>query len=149
MINFTDAFINPSNTTTAEEIPLAIEFAIDFETGEPIINPETNDLVVLTGKEALRVWIWKALKTEANKYRGYTYRYGQNLWKEIGTVYSRTVKAQMIYSEIEDTLMVNPRIKRVYNFNITVEDNGYRVYCSFSVDSVYGELTGSTIANLI
>lgn len=144
---FSNAFLNITSDKSVVYDD-AIEMAIDFETGEIIVDESTNNIIVLTGKEALRVWIWKALKSEANKYRGYTYRYGQNLWKEIGTVFSRDIKVQMIYSEIEDTLMVNPLINRVYDFKVEVLDSGYQVFCTFLVDSIYGEIDYSTIANL-
>lgn len=145
MSDFMSSFVN---TTGNKEVKPAIyrEMAIDFNTGEPLVVD--GEIVELEGKEALRVWIWKALKTECNKYRGYTYRYGQDLWKEIGKVFSRTVKVQMIYADIEDTLKVNPRITKVYNFEVEVLDNGYQVKCTFSVDSIYGTIDFTTIANL-
>ena len=38
------------------ELPLLHEYAYDFKNNDFIIDPETNDLMVLTGAKALEVW---------------------------------------------------------------------------------------------
>lgn len=52
---------------STKDLPLFKEMAIDFETGE--ILTENGEIIILEGKEALNVWIWKALKTERNRFK--------------------------------------------------------------------------------
>ena len=117
-------------------LPLFTEMAIDFKTGETI--SKDGEIIKLTGKEALNVWIWKALKTERNRFKIYSNSFGSDIHKEIGYVYDRTVKEQLITSEIIDTLMVNPYILRVYDFEIEYSDETLTLNIRFKVDSIYG-----------
>lgn len=117
-------------------LPLFTEMAIDFNTGE--IISKDGELVKLTGKEALNVWIWKTLKTERNRFKAYSSSFGSDIHKEIGYVYDRTVKEQLIASEIVDTLIVNPYILRVYDFEIDYSDESLTLNIKFKVDSIYG-----------
>lgn len=117
-------------------LPLFTEMAIDFKTGETI--SKDGEIIKLTGKEALNVWIWKALKTERNRFKTYSNSFGSDIHKEIGYVYDRTVKEQLITSEIIDTLMVNPYILRVYDFEIEYSDETLTLNIRFKVDSIYG-----------
>ena len=86
----------------------------------------------------MNVWIWKALKTERNRFKTYSNSFGSDIHKEIGYVYDRTVKEQLITSEIIDTLMVNPYILRVYDFEIEYSDETLTLNIRFKVDSIYG-----------
>lgn len=117
-------------------LPLFTEMAIDFNTGE--IISKDGEIVKLTGKEALNVWIWKTLKTERNRFKAYSNSFGSDIHKEIGYVYDRTVKEQLITSEIVDTLIVNPYILRVYDFEIDYSDEDLTLNIKFKVDSIYG-----------
>lgn len=121
---------------STKDLPLFKEMAIDFETGE--ILTENGEIIILEGKEALNVWIWKALKTERNRFEAYSNNFGSDIYKEIGYVYDRVVKEQLIINEIIDTLLVNPYITNAYNFEITYSDDDLTLNINFKVDSIYG-----------
>lgn len=120
-------------------LPLFTEMAIDFNTGE--IIEENGEIKKLTGKEALNVWVWKALKTERNRYKAYSSSFGNDLTKEIGYVYDRTVKEQLIINEIIECLKVNPYITNVYNFELNYDEENVRLDVKFYIDSIYGTAT--------
>lgn len=120
-------------------LPLFTEMAIDFNTGE--IIEENGEIKKLTGKEALNVWVWKALKTERNRYKAYSSSFGNDLTKEIGYVYDRTVKEQLIINEIMECLLVNPYITNVYNFELNYDEENVRLDVKFYIDSIYGTAT--------
>lgn len=120
-------------------LPLFTEMAIDFNTGE--IIEENGEIKKLTGKEALNVWIWKALKTDRNRYKAYSSSFGNELKKEIGYVYDRTVKEQLIINEIMECLLVNPYIKKVYNFELNYDNDSVSLTVKFYIDSIYGTAT--------
>ena len=119
-----------------KDLPLFKEMAINFENGEVITKK--GEIVILEGKEALNVWIWKALKTERNRFKAYSSNFGSDIYEEIGYVYDRVIKEQLIINEIIDTLLVNPYITNVYDFEITYSDDDLTLNINFKVDSIYG-----------
>lgn len=125
--------------TEVEEMPTFKEYAIDFKTGE-YIKDENNDIKVLEKNEALKVWIFKALKTERFRYVDvHSDNYGSELETNIGTIYQKSVKDALMINQIRDTLLVNPYILECYNFDISNE-NEYVPQITFNVKTVYGEL---------
>lgn len=125
--------------TEVEEMPTFKEYAIDFKTGK-YIKDENNDIKVLEKNEALKVWIFKALKTERFRYTDvHSDNYGSELETNIGTIYQKSVKDALMINQIRDTLLVNPYILECYNFDISNEDE-YVPQITFNVKTVYGEL---------
>ena len=105
-MDFETLFLKQDGKKEKEELPTFTEYAIDFDTLEPL---KTGDnLIELTEKEALKVWIFKALKTKRNFYVIHSDSYGNNLDVHIGTIYQESVKNALIISEIKDCLLVNP-----------------------------------------
>ena len=125
--------------TEVEEMPTFKEYAIDFKTGE-YIKDENNDIKVLEKNEALKVWIFKALKTERFRYTDvHSDNYGSELETNIGTIYQKSVKDALMINQRRDTLLVNPYILECYNFDISNE-NEYVPQITFNVKTVYGKL---------
>ena len=125
--------------TEVEEMPIFKEYAIDFKTGE-YIKDENNDIKVLEKNEALKVWIFKALKTERFRYADvHSDNYGSELETNIGSIYQKSVKDALMINQIRDTLLVNPYILACYNFDISNE-NEYVPQITFNVKTVYGKL---------
>ena len=125
--------------TEVEEMPVFKEYAIDFKTGE-YIKDENNDVKVLEKNEALKVWIFKALKTERFRYTDvHSDNYGSELETNIGTIYQKSVKDALMINQIRDTLLVNPYILECYNFEISNEEE-YVPQITFNVKTIYGEL---------
>lgn len=135
-------FINPAVDSGVEPLPIFKENSIDFDTGEHKIIK--GNFVEITENEALEVWIWKALKTEKDRYLAYSSSYGNDLYKELGYVYDRTVKEQLLYNEIRKCLLVNPYILTVDNFSTEKTISGEEVTITFSVTTIYGEINTST-----
>lgn len=125
--------------TEVEEMPVFKEYVIDFKTGE-YLKDENNDIKVLEKNEALKVWIFKALKTERFRYADvHSDNYGSELETNIGSIYQKSVKDALMINQIRDTLLVNPYILECYNFDISNEDE-YVPQITFNVKTVYGEL---------
>ena len=53
-----------STVTDSTVLPLAKEYAWDFINDDFILVDGKN--VIVTGKDAVKVWIWKALQTQKN-----------------------------------------------------------------------------------
>ena len=137
-----DDFINPVENTGVEELPIFKENLIDFETGEHVIV--NGNFVKVEKVEALKVWVWKSLKTERNTYKAYSSSYGNDLKKELGYVYDRSVKEQLLYDEIRKSLLVNPYLTSVSNFTTEKTVSGSDVTIYFDIGTIYGEINGET-----
>ena len=107
-------------------LPIPRDIAIDFATGEPII--ENNDFVVVEKDEAIKVWCYYALKINRDRFIIYSPQYGSTLEELIGNNYIDTYKYEL-EKRVSDCLLVSPYIKSVDK----VETN---------FDSETGELTG-------
>lgn len=134
-MDFEELFL--SQNTEKEELPLFTEYAIDLDTLEPLKN--VDRLAELNGNEALKVWIFKALKTKRNFYEIHSDSYGNDLDVHIGTVYQESIKNALIISEIKDCLLVNPYILNCYNFELNYNNDNNNLKVSFNVSTVYGE----------
>jgi len=133
-MGFEELFLNQN--TEKEELPIFREYAIDFDTLEPLKNG--NNLIELSGKEALKVWIFKALKTKRNFYGIHSDSYGNNLDVHIGTIYQESIKNALIISEIKDCLLVNPYILDCYNFELNYNSDDNSLKASFNISIIYG-----------
>ena len=136
-MDFEELFLNQNTEKGKKELPLFKEYAIDFDTLEPLKNGDR--LVGLTGSEALKVWIFKALKTKRNFYEIHSDSYGNDLDVHIGTVYQESIKNALIISEIKDCLLVNPYILDCYNFKLDYNSDDNHLKVSFNILTVYGE----------
>ena len=136
-MDFETLFLKQNQKQEKEELPLFTEYAIDFDTLEPLKNGDR--LIELTGNEALKVWIFKALKTKRNFYEIHSDSYGNDLDVHIGTVYQESITNALIISEIKDCLLVNPYILDCYNFELKYNSDDNHLRVSFNVSTVYGE----------
>lgn len=86
-----------SQTVQTQSLPLCREVAWDFQRDVPIFRG--GQPVTVTEKEALKVWIWRALRCPRFRYEIYSWAYG---------------------SEFE-SLLVNPYITRVEDISVDFE----------------------------
>ena len=110
---------------------IAREFELDFKTGQMTGN-------IVTGQEALKVWIYNALKTTRYVYDIYSWDYGQDLDDLIGQGYDKGYVDSEVERIITDTLLMHPMIKRCYAF--TIEFKNSSLVADFIVDTEFGEV---------
>lgn len=120
-----------------EELEEFRELAYDFE---------NNCLLTKGGKyyyvkenEALKIWIFKALKTKRYVYPAYTPDYGTEIDEVIGMVDDTEITESEIERHITETLMVNPYIQELSNFEF--EHNFGKVLVTFDVETIYDKFT--------
>ena len=111
----------------------------DFETGEFVIK--NGNPVVLTGKDALVMWIEKLLKTQLNRYKPYlNTRYGVNVGDLIiGNTYNIDFTESELKRELELALLQHKDINSVTSFS--VERKGAVLNVTMKLDTAYGEIT--------
>ena len=125
---------------SAEELPLFKEYAWDFETDKFRYDGNGNH-ILLTGNDALEVWIYKALKTERFSYLAYSWGYGIELKPFIGKVMSVEERYSELKRVITECLMVNPYIKSIDKFEYAQSENGETVTLTIQLTTIYGEMS--------
>lgn len=131
--------IQPAEVETEEgqELPLCQEVAWDFEHGVPIFRQ--GEPVIVTGAEAVKVWVWKALRTPRYQYDIYSLSYGSDLPNLIGQAYTPTLKEAEAPRYLREALLINPYIQAVNNIRVNYSDGSLQV--SGEVQTIYGEVT--------
>lgn len=116
-------FINSTVNTTVStnKLPYLTEYAWDFENDRFLKNAEGQHIIV-TENEALKVWIYKTLKTERFRYVAYHDSYGIELEKYIGQA-NIPGTAEMIKKDIIEGLKVNPYIVSIDKLDITKQED--------------------------
>lgn len=130
-----------SEISTEIELPVFKELAFDFETNQ--LKTRGGQYYYVEKNEALKVWIWKALFSSRYTYLAYSTNYGNEIYTLIG----RYLEKKLLYSELkrmlEDALLCNPYITSLTDFD--VKQNGSKVECNFSVNTVYGNVAQAYI----
>lgn len=102
-------------------------YLYDFKKGDFIY--EKGNPVKVEGKEALKVWIEKALRTRINTYKIYENsderttnerEYGSNIWNMIrGQKLPRLVIQAETKRDVEETLLKNDKILGIEDYEIS------------------------------
>ena len=108
------------------------EYQFDFKHGT-LTGKKVSD------KEALKVWIYKALHTPRYKHVIYSWDYGQDLEEIIGQGYEKGFINSEVERRIKDCLLIHPHIKDCTNFNIQLHEDQLQV--QFTILTIYGEVT--------
>jgi hypothetical protein len=133
-------FVGSTTLVETEELPILKEYAWNFETDKFIYDNNGNHVIV-EKNEALKVWIYKALKTERFDYMAYSWQYGIELKPFIGKVMSVQERYSELKRVIIECLMVNPYIVSIDSVEFEDEKHGETVHLIIALTSIYGEVT--------
>jgi hypothetical protein len=125
--------------SATEQLPLCREVGWDFTNGVPIFSGGRP--TVVTGAEAVKVWIWKALMTVRCRHDVYTWDYGCEVERLIGKAYTAQVKESEAARYVREALLPNPYIKAVRQADVTF--SGCLLSISCTVSTIYGEVSVS------
>ena len=117
------------------KLPLCREVAWDFARGIPIYAGGRP--VEVTGVEAVKVWIWKALKTARFHHDIYTWDYGCEAESLIGKAFTAQVKESEAARYVREALAPNPYITDVRQVDVSFQ--GTKLTISCQVSTIYGE----------
>ena len=131
--------IEIDNISNSEVLPLYKEVAWDFKSNSPILV--NNELLVLEGNEAIKVWIYKALLTERFKYEIYSWDYGSEIESLINKGFTKALVVAEVERYITEALLINEYILAVNSIEVTFNDDILRV--EVSVSTIYGEVEAS------
>jgi hypothetical protein len=114
-------------------------FDFDFKAGE--FRMKNGNPVVLSGIDALKLWIQKCIRTQLNLYSIYKGRqYGTNIEDlVIGKSYGIDFVESELRREIETALLQNEDIQSMSSFS--VKRAGSTLNISFTLITVYGKVS--------
>ena len=119
-----------------DRLPLCREVAWDFVRGIPVYAGGRP--MEVTGAEAVRVWIWKALHTARFRYEIYSWAFGNEFETLLGQAYTQNLKEAEAPRYLREALEINPYITAVTN--ITVDFSGSRLTVAGRAETIYGEV---------
>lgn len=131
-------FIGSAGTNTTVSLDVFREWAWDFGKDCFRLDGDGN-MILLSGNDALAVWIYHAMKVERWAYLAYSFDYGVEFRPLIGKVLTAGERRSELERTIRESLLVNPYIRSVDS--IQIKQNGVRVEIEVSVSTVYGSLT--------
>lgn len=133
-----------TNNSSTSNLPRLKEFAWDFEHDRFLLDVKGNFREV-EENEALKVWIYKALKTQRYRFECYRHGimdtdsdYGIDLEKYIGYTNDVT-NAGYIIEEARSCLAVNPYIKSIDSIEVSERKKDV-----LSIDVVLTSIYGTT-----
>ena len=124
-----------AETPVQARLPLCREVAWDFARGVPVYAGGRP--VEVTGVEAVRVWIWKALKTARFHHDIYTWDYGCEAESLIGKAFTAQVKESEAVRYVREALAPNPYIRVVLQAQVSFQGTRLEIACR--VSTIYGE----------
>jgi len=112
------------------ELPYPKEYEMDFETGMLTGH-------VVSGIEAIKVWIWCALHTQRFRYAIYSWDYGADVEQYFGQAVTDEFLNTDYHDEVEETLTISPYITGIDNFSAYMD--GSVLHAEFLVRTIYGD----------
>ena len=131
-------FLSAQVTSVESDLPTFAQPAWDFEKDEFIYDENGNHVIVYEN-EAIKVWCYKALRTERFSYLAYSWRYGIELYPFIGKVMSVQERYSELKRVIVECLMVNPYIKSVDAVKFEPENRENTVKTTIELTTIYGK----------
>lgn len=117
-------------------LPMCREVAWDFTSGTPIFSGGRP--LIVSGAEAVKVWIWKAIKTARRHHDIYTWDFGCEAEELMGQAFTPAVKESEAVRYIKEALAPNPYITGVRQVDVTFSGTLLTVSCA--VSTIYGEV---------
>lgn len=127
--------IQNSNT-----LPLPKEYAWDYENNDFLL--ENGKYKIVTGLEAIKVWIWFAINTPRYRFLAYPWSYGNELENLIGTTATASLTQAEAQRYLEECLLVNTYITSITNLVTSQVEDKLKV--TYTVNTVYGSINMST-----
>lgn len=121
-------------TAQIDTLPLYKEVAWDFINNVPKLK--NGEYEIVTENEAIRTWVYKALKTERFRYKIYSWNFGSEIDSLIGQSYTPNLTKAECIRYIEECLFINPYIKGLANVTVSFREGHLEV--SGQLETVYG-----------
>ncbi|WP_459480248.1 DUF2634 domain-containing protein [Clostridium saccharoperbutylacetonicum] len=118
------------------EVTMPKEYAWDFDKND--FKLKDGKFQIVEGIEALKIWIWKALKTSRLTYPIYSSTYGQEIEKLVGKGLSKSLIESEAKRLTLECLKENEHILNIKNFKVSKEKDLLNI--SFTTVTDCGEV---------
>ena len=132
-------FASVATQPTETELPLFKEWAWDFEEDHFIYDDDGNH-ILLEGNEALKIWCYKALRTERFMYLAYTRNFGMEVYPFMAKVMSVGQRKSELKRMVTECLMTNPYIVSVDSIIFDETNRNENMEITIVLTTIYGEL---------
>lgn len=129
-------FTKRIDTLVDNVLPIFREVGWDFMDDIPII--ESGKFKIVEDNEALKVWIYKVVKTERYKYIIYNDDFGTEINKYIGKNYTRGYTESEIVRDIKEALLINEYILEIKKINARYEGSTLTIHVELT--TVYSDI---------
>ncbi len=123
------------------ELPEYKELAYDYDNN--CLKKKAGRYYLVEKNEALKIWIYKALKTKRFVYQAYSHKYGTEVDAVLGLSEDRGIIESEIRRHITETVMVNPYIQELAGFSYDWKGKSCCLV-TFEVATVYDRFTWSS-----
>lgn len=130
-------FILSDSKKEASELEIFKEIAWDFRRDKPIIDENTKEYKIVEKDEALKAWIYKAIKIARYRYPIFTSDYGTELDELVGDKYTKGYTESEATRYIKEALSINPYIKNINKLDASFERDTLSLY--LNIDTIYNE----------
>ena len=117
-----------------KSLPLLEEWAFDFEAGRLLVTD--GQMRRVTGLDALKVWMYKALCTARGRFKAYSASFGSDLEDLVGGTYSPAAVRTEAHRMVTEALLVSPYIHAVSGVDAALEGGLLAIRCT--VATAYG-----------
>lgn len=131
---FVTAAVQTSAPVTS--LPIFREYAYDYVNNCLLL--QAGRPYLLEKDEALKIWIYHALKVARYRYVAHSREYGNELDRVVGRADNFQIVESEIQRYITEALMVNPYIQEIKDFTFNREK---RMQVVFEVTTIYGRFT--------
>jgi Protein of unknown function (DUF2634). len=129
--------IQPQIVSSGKTSELYREVKWDYVNNTPVF--EHGAPVIVSGRDAVATWAWKALNTPRFIHKIYTWSFGSEIESLIGQHFSDELKKSEAARYIKECLLVNPYIKSVSNISAKFLDSSFSISCA--INTIYGEVS--------
>ncbi|AGF54548.1 MULTISPECIES: DUF2634 domain-containing protein [Clostridium] len=119
-----------------KEVTMPKEYAWDFDKND--FKLKDGKFQIVEGIEALKIWVWKALKTSRATYPIYSSTYGQEIEKLVGNGLSKSLIESEAKRLTLECLKENEHILSIKNFKVSKEKDLLNI--SFTAVTDCGEV---------
>ena len=129
-------FAGAAAQSTAAQLPLYTDVAMDYDKGVPLFSG--GEPVIVSGLEAVKSWAWRAIKTARYVWSCFSWDYGCELEALVGQPYRQDTRRSEAVRYVEEALTVCPYITSAL---AEIEDfTGSTLTMSVRLRTVYGEV---------
>ncbi|MBP0725528.1 DUF2634 domain-containing protein [Bacillus sp. RG28] len=118
-------------------LPLAREWAWNYINNT--FDLKNGKMYIVEGLEAVKVWAYKALKTERFRFSSYDDEYGVEYEGLIGSGFTLDVIESEVKRLSEEALLINAYIISIDNVEVTSIND--KVTANITINTLYGVVT--------